>query len=154
MRHIQDLLVVGVGVDGGHESALDDILVMHDLRSRGQAVRGAGGVRNHVVVLRVILVFVDAQHDGHVFAFRRSRNDDFLGAAGGDVVDCALDGLALFVDAVFLDGEKAGGFDHDVNAQVLPRDRRRIGLFEDFDFLAVDLADHPHAISTVPLKRP
>ncbi len=59
--------------------------------------------------LRIVLVFVDAQHDGQVFAFRRSGNDDLLGAAGSDVVDCTLDGLALFIDAVFLDGEQTGG---------------------------------------------
>ena len=73
MRHIQYLLVIGVGVNGGHESAFDLVLIMHDFRRRGQAVRGAGGVRDHVVDLRVVLVFVDAQHYGQVFAFRRER---------------------------------------------------------------------------------
>ncbi len=91
-----------------------------------------------MMLLGIILVFVDAQHDGQVFAFGRSRNDDFLGATGGDVIDCAFDGLALLVHAVFLDGEQTGRLDHDVDAQVLPRDGGRIGLLEDLDFLAID----------------
>ena len=114
------------------------ILVMHDLGGRGQAVGGAGSVRNDMVLLRIVLVFVDAQHDGQVFAFGGGGNDDLLGATGGDVIDCTLDGLALLVDAVFLDGEQTGRLDHDVHAQVFPRDGGRIGFLEDFDFLAID----------------
>ena len=138
MRQVQDLLVVCVGVDGGHEAALDRVLVMHDFRRRRQTVRGAGGIRNNVVLLRVILVLVDAQHDGQVFAFRRSGDDDFLGATAGDVIDCALDGLALLVDAVFLDGEQAGGLRSRYPPPGPPMGSQRIGLFESLDLLAID----------------
>ena len=91
-----------------------------------------------MMLLGIILVFVDAQHDGQVFAFRRGGNNDFLGAAFGDVIDRAFDGLAFLVHAVFLDREQAGGLDDDIHAQVTPRDRGGIGLFEGLDLLAVN----------------
>ena len=71
MRQVENLLIVGVRVNGGHESAHDLELVMHDLGRRGQTVGGAGGIRNDMVLGRIVFVFVDAQHDGQVFAFGR-----------------------------------------------------------------------------------
>ena len=124
------------------KAALDDVIVMHDLGGRRKAVRGAGSVRNDMVLGWIVLVFVDAQHDGQILAFGGSRNDDLLGAARGDVIDCTLDGLALLVDAVFLDGEQTGRLDDDVDAQVFPHDGGRIGFLEDFDFLAIDQQGH------------
>ena len=113
-------------------------IVMHDLGGRRKAVRGAGSVRNDMVLGGIVLVFVDAQHDSQVFAFSGSGNDDLLGAARGDVIDCTLDGLALLVDAVFLDGEQTSQLDDDVNAQIFPHDGGRVGFLEDFDFLPID----------------
>ncbi len=108
VRHIQDLLVVGVGMDGGHESALDNVLVVYHLGSRRQAVGGAGGVRDHVVDLGVVLVVVHAHHDGDVFAFGWRGDDHLLRPAGGDMVDGAFDGLAFFIDSVLFDREEPG----------------------------------------------
>ena len=141
VRQIEHLLVVGVRVDRGHERALDRELVMHDLGRRGQAVGGAGSVGNDMVLGRIVLVLVDAQHHGQVFAFGGGRDDDLLGATSGDVVDRALDGLALLVDAIFLDGEQAGRLDHDVDAQVTPLDGGRVRLLEDLDLLQEPVAD-------------
>ncbi len=108
MRQIEDLLVIGIGVDGGHE-ALDDLeLIVGDFDCRGQTVGGAGGVRDDIMLLGIVFIFVDAEHDGQIFALCRSGDNDFLRAAFGDVVDGALDGLALLIDAVFLDGEQTG----------------------------------------------
>ncbi len=91
-----------------------------------------------MVALGVVLVIVDAQHNRQVFAFGRSRDDDFPGPALADVVDRALDHLALLVDAIFLDGEDAGAFDHDLDAQAAPRDVGRVGFLERLDLLPVD----------------
>ena len=91
-----------------------------------------------MVLGRIVLVFVDAQHNGQIFAFGRSRNDDFLRAAGSDVIDCAFDSLTLLVDTVFLDGEQTGRFNDDVNAEVTPFDGGGVGFLENLDLLAID----------------
>ena len=91
----------------------------------------------------IVLVFVDAQHDGQVLALGRGGDDDLLGPALGDVVLGAQDNLALLVDAVLLDGEDAGGLDDDLDAQVAPGQLAGIGFFEDLDRLAVDDQCHP-----------
>ena len=59
----------------------DREVVMSNLDRGSQAVRGAGSIRDNVMLLGIILVLVDAQHDGQVFAFRGSGDDDLLGAA-------------------------------------------------------------------------
>ena len=138
VRKVEYLLVICVRVNGGHEAAFDLELVVNHFRRRRQAVRGAGSVRDHIMFLRIIFVFVDAEHHGQVFAFGGSGNDDFLRAAFGDVIDCAFDRLALFVYAIFLDGEQAGRLDHNINPQTAPRNRGRISLLEDFHLLAID----------------
>ena len=60
--HVLEPLVGGVGVDRGHQAALDpDRLVQH-LRHRSQAVGRAGGVGDDVVLFRVVgVVEVDSQ---------------------------------------------------------------------------------------------
>ncbi|GAA2936070.1 hypothetical protein GCM10020221_34790 [Streptomyces thioluteus] len=57
---------------------------------------------------RVVLVLVDAHHDGDVLALGRGRDEDLL-RAGGEVLGRVL---AL--------GEDAGGLDDDVGAQLAP----------------------------------
>jgi hypothetical protein len=67
-------LVVGVGVDGGHQALLDADGVGQDLGDRGQAVGRARGVGDdgHVGLQRA---FVDTHDDGGV---------DVVAARGGD----------------------------------------------------------------------
>ena len=153
MRHVEDLLVVRISVDGGHKSAVDDIFIMDYLGGRSQAVRRAGGVGNHMVGLRIILVFVDTHHDGQVFTFSRCGNDDFPGTSGSNVVDRALDGLALFVDAVFLDCEKTGGFQLQCLYPVLSRIAAGSVSLKPATFFP-STRRPSSATSTVPLKRP
>ena len=85
------------------------------LTSGAEAVRGAGGVGDDVV-LAVVLVVVDAEHDGEVLVLGRRGDDDLLGT--GVEVALGLGGV----------GEDAGGFDDDVDAQVAPRQRGRASL--------------------------
>ena len=101
MRGVEDDLVVGVAVDGGHDAGRDAEGVVQDLDDGGQAVRGAGGVGNDVVVRRVVLVVVDAEDEGDVLVGGRGRDDDLLD--GGAEVGLGLFGV----------GEEAGGFDDD-----------------------------------------
>ena len=78
--HVEDVLVVGVGVDGVHQAALDDPAVVDDLGRRRQAVGGAAGVADDVVLRRVVLVLVDAQDDGDVLVLGGRADDDLPGA--------------------------------------------------------------------------
>ena len=127
VRAVLQVLVGGVGVDRGHQTALDAEVVEKHLGERREAVRGARGVREDVVHRAVVGLLVDAEDDrGDVVTGGRSRDDDLLGAAG-DVLARIL-GL----------GEAAGGLDDDVDAQLAPRQVGRVALFEDVDRLAVD----------------
>ena len=88
MHLVQRGLVVGVGVDRGHEAALDPDGVVQDLGDRHEAVGGAGGVRDDEVILGQLVV-VDAVDDREVGAVGGGRDDDALGAGvevGGRLV--------------------------------------------------------------------
>ena len=43
------MLIVGVGMDSGHQSALDPELFVEDFRYRREAVCGAGGIRHDLM---------------------------------------------------------------------------------------------------------
>ena len=58
---VQYSLVVGVGVDRGHQPLGDAKALMQHLDHRGDGVGGAGGVGDDVVPGPVVLVLVDAQ---------------------------------------------------------------------------------------------
>ena len=117
--------VLGVGVDGGHQTLDDAQAVVERLGHGGQAVRGARGVGDDRLGA-VVLVVVDAHDDGDVLVLRRGGDQDLLGA-GVDVL-LRVGGL----------GEEAGGFDHDVHAQLAPRKVGGVTLGEDLDDGAVD----------------
>ena len=51
---------------------------MKHLDDRRQAVGGAAGVGDDVVLGRIVLVFVDAEHDGDVFVGGGSGDDDLF----------------------------------------------------------------------------
>ena len=100
--------------------------VVDDLGRRRQAVRRAAGVADDVVGGRVVAVLVDAEDDRDVLALGRGADDDLL-RAGVDVRP-GLRGV----------GEEAGALEHDVDAQVAPRQVGRVALGEDLDLAAVD----------------
>ena len=81
MVHIGQTLVVGVGVDGGHQTVFNADGLVQRLNQGRQAVGGARGVRNHRICGFEHLV-VHAVNDGGVHIFAAwGRDDDFLGAA-------------------------------------------------------------------------
>ena len=114
VRDVEDALVVGVAVDRVHQAALDGHEVVDDLGRRGQAVGRAAGVADDVVGRRVVAVLVDAEDDRDVLALGRRADDDLLGA--GVDVRPGLRGV----------GEDAGALEDDVDAQVAPRQVRRV----------------------------
>ncbi len=114
-------------MDGGHEPLADAEGVVQDLDDGGQAVGGAGGVGDDVVPAGVVLGVVDAEDDCEVFAFGGGADDDLLGAAAVDV------GAGLLCG-----GEQPRGLDHDLDAEVFPRDLGGIALGEHLDGLPID----------------
>ena len=71
---VHRLLRGGVAVDRGHQTFLDaEAFLEKDVDDRRQAVRGATGVGNDVVLGRVVLLVVDAHDDGDVLALGRAR---------------------------------------------------------------------------------
>ena len=82
-RAVDGLLGGGVGVDGGHEAFLEaEAFLEQHMDERRQAVGGAGGVGNDVVLGRIVLVVVHAHHDRDVLVLGRGGDDDLLGAGG------------------------------------------------------------------------
>src|SRR6202158_2753926 len=76
--------------------------------ARAKTIRGAGSVRDDVVFGGIVLLFVYAEHDGEVFVFRGSGDDDFF------------HGAAQMFPGVGGVGEAAGGLDRDLGSHGVP----------------------------------
>src|SRR3546814_10424059 len=74
MDLVEDLLVVGVGVDGRHQPALDADRVVHHLGDRGQTVGRAGRIGDDRVIGRPVLMVEDRKstslNTSHKCAYR------------------------------------------------------------------------------------
>ena len=121
VREVEDDLVVGVAVDGGHDSGDDAEGVLQDLGDGREAVGGAARVGDDVVFGRVVLAFVDAEHQGDVFVGGGGGDDDFL--HGRAEMDLGLFGV----------GEDAGGFDDDLRAYRGPVELGGVAFRVDFE---------------------
>ncbi len=129
VRHVLQALVGGVGVDRRHQAVLDADRVVEHLGHRRQAVGRARGVGDDVVLVAVVdLVEVDAEHDGHVRVGGR-RGDDR--PSWRRRARCLAAALAV--------GEQAGRLDHDVDAELAPRQRAGSRSASTFSSRAVDL---------------
>ena len=84
MRNVKDALIVGIAVHRGHQATANAERVHHHLRRRGEAVRGAAGVRYDVVLQRIVAILIDAKNDCDVLIFCW-RTDDHLLCAGGSM---------------------------------------------------------------------
>ncbi|MCU1252514.1 MAG: glyceraldehyde-3-phosphate dehydrogenase [Edaphobacter sp.] len=126
MRGVEDDLVVGVAVNGGHDAGGDAEGVVENLDNGSEAVGGAARVGDDVVLGRVVLIFVDAEDDGDVLVARGGGDDDLLDARA-EVGFCLL-----------RVGEEAGGFDDDLRAHRGPVEFGRIALSKNLDLLAVN----------------
>ena len=121
---VNGLLGSGVGVDGGHETLNETVLVVDDLGEGSQAVGGARGVGEDVDVLGVGGV-VDT-HDEHGGVSGGSGDDDLLGTT-----------LQVSVGLVG-GGEDTGGLDNVVGTGLAPGDGSGVTLSEEENLLAVD----------------
>ena len=140
-------LVPGVGVDRRHETALDPEGVVEDPGERGQGVRGARSVGEHVGGGDIQLTVVDPQDEGGDVTLGWCGDDDLLGAT--------LKVLGGLVPV----NEEPGGLDDDVGPDLTPGDLGRVRLGEDPDgptgdleILAVDGDSVEVASHRVPLQ--
>ena len=81
MEDIENFLVVGIGMDGGHKTFIDTKRVIQDFCDRRNAVGGAGSIGDDVMFLRVIFIFVDAQNDSNIFIRGGGGDQNFFSAA-------------------------------------------------------------------------
>ena len=79
--HIQNPLVVGIGVNGGHQALVDAEALVQYLDHRGNTVGGAGGIGDDLVPDRVVAIFIDTEDDGGVLILGRSGDNHLLSAA-------------------------------------------------------------------------
>mmetsp|Transcript_7705 Transcript_7705/g.13166 ORF Transcript_7705/g.13166 Transcript_7705/m.13166 type:complete len:221 (-) Transcript_7705:282-944(-) len=132
MASIQQALVAGVAVSGGH-GALDDAeLLIEDLNEGCEAVCGARGIADNVVSLRVVVQVVDTNDvGGNVSTLARGSDDDLLGTS--------LDVLAGSRGV----NEDTSGLNNNVNAKLLPWGLQRVTSGNDLEGLRQALnSDH------------
>merc|ERR1719258_411908 len=116
----------GRGVHGGHEALLDAELLVDHLHQGREAVGRARRAR-HNRHRGVVLILVDANHQGGGVRILGGRGDDDLLGAALDVLHAALGR-----------GERAGRLAHVLDASVLPRDLGRVTGGRQGDRQAVD----------------
>ena len=131
VRRVEDHLVLGVGMHGGHEAGLDTERVAEHLGDRSQAVGRARRVRDDVVLGGVVRRVVDAHADGDVLVLRRSGDHHLPGSR----VDVALCPHRV--------AEEPRRLDDDVDAEIPPGKPLRVSLGEHLD----DLPVHRDAVS-------
>ena len=124
MGAVQDHLVAGVGMNGGHDAADDRILVIQSLGHGSQAVGGAGSSGDDLVFLGQGLL-VHGENDG----------GQILAGGGGD--NDLLSASLQVSFALFLAGVEAGALQNDVHVQLAPGAVGGVLLGVDLDFLAV-----------------
>jgi hypothetical protein len=73
VREVEDVLVIRVAVNRRHQALLDDELFMQNFHHRSEAVRGAGRVRDYVMLARVVFVVIDAENESDIFVRRQAR---------------------------------------------------------------------------------
>jgi hypothetical protein len=126
VRKVKDTLVVGVGVDRAHHALFDSEVFFENLNHWGEAVGGAGCVRNDVVLGRIVFLVVDAKAEGEVRIGSRCRDENLLGA-----------GFNVLLSSFTL-REKTSGFKNDVHVEFLPRKVGWVAFNGNEDLVAVD----------------
>src|SRR5271169_159084 len=126
VRQIEKLLVVRVGMNGGHGAAVNAKGVLENFGDRGQAIRGARGVGNDVMFRGIVGLVVDAENERSVRALGWGGDDDFFDRAPEML--CCLGAI----------GEETGGFNHDIRSDAGPINFDGIFYLENLERLAFD----------------
>ncbi|BBG31125.1 flagellin and related hook-associated proteins [Zymobacter palmae] len=124
--NVDQVLVVGVGVDRGHQTFNDTNLCINRFSNRRQAVSGARSVGNDVHVGRQD-VFVYAVNDSSVSVSTRARDQN------------AFSACFQVQSGFFTFSEDTGAFHDQVNVQFFPRQASRVTFCQADDFVAVDI---------------
>ncbi|MNF84993.1 hypothetical protein D3C84_673770 [compost metagenome] len=122
---VGQVLIVGVGVDGGHQAAFDSQLAMQHLGHRGQAVGGARCIGDDLVRLAQNVV-VDPVHYRGIGALGRCRDNHFARTGG------KMRGRFGTV------GEQAGAFEYHVDSLRGPGQIGGVANGADGDPVAID----------------
>src|SRR6266852_3089718 len=110
-------------MDGGHGAAMDSKCFVEDFGNGCETVCGAGGVRNDMVLRRIVGLVVHAEDKGGIRTVGGRGDDDFLHR-------CAK--MFLRVGSL---GEKTGGFHDDIRADRGPVNLSRIFRLENLEAL-------------------
>ena len=127
MHQVLQVLVVGVGVHGGHQALVDPERVVQHLHHGHEAVGGARGAGDDAVLGRVEGVVVDPDDTGGVD----------VGGGGGD--DHPLGPGVEVGRRLGTVGEDAGGLHDHLHAQVRPGQGLGLALGQKPHVLAVHL---------------
>ena len=125
MREVQDALIVGVGMDRGHDPFLDAKVIVNHLGHGSQAVRGARGIGDDQIC-GFESFMIHSHHDGGI--------DGILGRSCEHNLLCP--GFEVF-GSLFFAGEDTSGFHHDIHSQICPGQVFRISLGKDADLFAI-----------------
>ncbi len=115
VNDIEQTLIIGVGVNGGHQALFDAERVMDDFHRGCQTVRRAGSVRDDMLPGRVVALFIDTQDKRHVLIGGKAvkgRRDDHL-------LHCPVEVRAGLRGV----GEVTGTLDNDLRTHVTPEYR-------------------------------
>ena len=107
MVDITQFLVIGIGVNGRHQAALNTNAIGYGFHHGCEAVSGAGGVGDDVVIGGQGVI-IDAVYDGGISVGRGCRNNHLAGTSAQ--VGCR--GFVL--------GEQAGALEHDIDMVIFP----------------------------------
>ena len=144
VRAVLQVLLLRVRVHRGHEPVLDAGEVVEHGGQRREGVRGARRVRDDRVHGRVVRIRVDPEREGDVGSVGGGAHEHLAGA-GIQVHPRVLRG-----------GEATGGLEHDVDAELGPREVRGVALREDRDAATVDdegVAVHGHGAAEAAGRR-
>ncbi len=123
VRKVENVLVVGVGVNRGHETALNAPGVVEHFDQRRKAVGGAGSIRYDVMFRGVVEIVVDADADRNVRVGSGCGDEHFFCTSG------KVSGGFVAV------GEETSRFEDNVHAEFGPWQFRGIAFGEGVDFV-------------------
>ena len=107
-------------MDRAHEAVHNAKFVVQNFRQRRKAIGRATGIRNDPVLRRIVNVIIDAHAKRRVRTFCWRGNEDAFRT-----------GFAQMQLSLVAAREKAGRLEHNVDLQFLPRQVRRVALFQD-----------------------
>ena len=125
MINVGQVLVIGVGVDGGHQAVFNAELAVQDLRHRCQAVGGAGSIGNNLVGLAQNVV-VNAVDHSRIGIFTGCRDNHLTGTSAN---------MRFSFAAIC---EQTCAFKHHIYFQRRPRQFGRVANGGHADAVAID----------------